>query len=154
METYLGKVCTRNPEHGSVRRAVKGDCLGCRREAQRAYRKAKTAVVAEQKHRARKRKTGLKGLKPLTRYTKYAGISRAWKAMERAKRFGHLYSIADKEEFLSIYDEAVKQEVATKIKLHVDHIIPLKGDNVSGLHVPWNLQIIPARDNCKKGNRL
>lgn len=58
------------------------------------------------------------------------------------------------DEIKAIYAERKKISEQTGIIHHVDHIVPLRGKNVCGLHVPWNMQIIPGVMNQSKGTKF
>lgn len=60
---------------------------------------------------------------------------------------------ANLEQIKRIYTACALVSKRTGVEHHVDHIIPLRGENVCGLHVENNLAIIPAKMNLEKGNK-
>lgn len=72
----------------------------------------------------------------------------ACSARKRARKIQACPIWADHAKIDAIYAEAQERG------LTVDHIVPLQGANVSGLHVHWNLQLLTRSENSSKGNRL
>lgn len=84
---------------------------------------------------------------------KKARLNAAW----RSKKLSGTPSWLNKEQLAQIsfiYEEAHRLTRETGTNHHVDHIVPLNGRKVSGLHVPWNLQILTFSENCSKGNKF
>jgi hypothetical protein len=81
------------------------------------------------------------------------GITNFWTAMRRARIRNATPPWADAAKIQAVYETAAKLSEITGIPHEVDHIVPLKGKMVSGLHVHYNLQILPRRDNRVKGNK-
>lgn len=84
-------------------------------------------------------------------YDSHRDYWREYVARRRAVKLNATPPWVDRKELQKIYAEAAKRRRAGE-NVHVDHIVPLRGKNVCGLHVPWNLQIIPAHENLSKHN--
>ena len=72
---------------------------------------------------------------------------KSYKAKRRFLEKNAFPVFADLKKIREIYKDCPKG-------FHVDHIIPLNSKLVCGLHVEWNLQYLPAKDNLSKSNKL
>lgn len=77
----------------------------------------------------------------------------ALRAKRHAAKFRATVRWANQEQIERLYRQAAELTRATGIPHEVDHIVPLQGRIVSGLHWEGNLQVLPKHENISKLNR-
>jgi len=74
--------------------------------------------------------------------------------LKKVKATPNWLSAEQKNKIVDIYKRAAEITKQTGLPHDVDHIIPIRGKAVCGLHVPWNLQILTRTENARKSNRV
>jgi DNA-binding transcriptional MerR regulator len=166
---YMGIKCSHG--HDGERYVRNHECVKCREEYKKKIRKkfsllrktvAKT-LCGPRPPRTNNRKRIYTDEQRLERQrirkAKYRNKNRDKINASKAKR--HAGKLNRTPTWLRPVDFKLIQEIYTIAKrltektgelYHVDHIIPLQGKIVSGLHIPTNLQVLKAADNLKKNN--
>lgn len=131
---------------------VHAECKCCISEQRKAYYLANKEAVAnrEKAYRLSNKEVIAKRMRAYQKANSH--ITNANEAKRRATKQQATPAWADLEAIKEMYQLAVIFN-STGINLQVDHIVPLQSDRVCGLHCEANLQLLPASDNMKKGNR-
>jgi hypothetical protein len=164
---FTGKPCKHG--HFSERWTHRSECMECSRNRAKKYiqENKQGARVRSRRHydknkelcRARtiewQRQNKERHAIKVKRWKSKNKAHLAFKAMQRRKHVKVATpSWADMDSIRLRYLEANTMGMLSGVAHHVDHIVPLKGENVCGLHVQSNLRAIPASHNIKKANRL
>jgi hypothetical protein len=133
---------------------VRSYCKVCRVVEKREYYEANREQVIAQAiawHRANPEQAAINA-----RNKKQANpaLYNSHTAKRRSAKLQRTASWADQDAIKAIYAEAQRLQEVLGIPMHVDHMVPLRGELVSGLHVESNLQVIPAALNLRKSNKF
>lgn len=144
---FTGKPC-KKAGHVCERQVYDWKCVKCVREEQRvSYEnnpdKFKKSSASYRDQPGIREQLQLKGRE---RYAKNPAAYRCEGSIQRSRRLKRIPAWSEIEEIKEFYKNCPNG-------YEVDHIIPLQGNLVSGLHVLANLQYLPMSENRSKGNR-
>jgi len=136
---------------------VRGSCKECANVVKKAYReKNREQLLVEKKLDYQLNKDRYLANKKQYRQDnkgKINALVAARKAVIKQRTPKWLNEIG-RERIQNEYKLAALLTKVTGQSWHVDHIIPLQGNLVSGLHVPSNLQVMAGIDNIRKKNKF
>lgn len=158
---FSGKVCPQG--HIAPRSRSGGGCSTCYyqyRTSPKNLARIKSPDFCERERARRKNPAYQEYNRKYLRTPSQQKYSTAYAARRRAvklKATPPWLTDSDKAAMRALYDEAARLTEVTGIPHHVDHIVPLRATcpitrqrNACGLHIPANLQVIPATDNLSK----
>lgn len=168
---FTGEPCVRG--HVALRK-VKGSCLECVREdwavdnerrknkpkteaavaaGRRYYEKNREAVIARASARPAEEKRRLQA-EYKNRNVDVVRADTSVRKRRHREATPKWLTKAERLQMRDLYVQARKMTELTRERYVVDHIVPLRGEEVCGLHVPWNLRVITQDENLKKSNKL
>lgn len=162
--TQICKICNENKglEEFHIHKACKlgrrYECKACVSKRQKQYSLNNPNKIRERYLRFKRNHPDRIREQHRASYTKWAknnpGVVNARNNLRYSRKLNATPKWANEESIKQIYIKCAEITKETGIKHNVDHIIPLQGELVSGLHVENNLRIISAIENAKKHNTL
>lgn len=148
-------------DYYKINEYYEGHCKACRairrKDVDKRYSQSEKGKAVKKK-KSKKYNSSEKGKRTIYEYyCKNKSYYYSLCAKKRARKIQATPSWLTKEhleEIEDFYTACMMFKIYTGLTYHVDHIIPLKGKTVCGLHVPWNLQILEASENLQKSNKL